>query len=247
MKKILVFLVFWCIFASTFSFAESTALALPDVSALSVEQLKELKENINARLVDLGELYDDIKKGDQGENVLLLQKRLAELDYLTGEQSGTWDKDSIAAMKEYEKVTGEKKPDGNASAAEQQVVFSNDAMPKPTPAPTPTPDPRALYGKFDFKSVSRNPEDYISDKVKISGRVVQVMGSRSEGYIVRLATKGRYDNIIYCVILAENAPSYNILEDDKITIFAVLAGEHTYETTMGAEITLPLVRVDFVE
>lgn len=253
MKKIISLLLLVCLFLASFAIAENTVSPetslspLPDVSTLTVDQLKELKASINERLLALGELYEDIKSGSQGENVSLLQERLIDLGYYEGEASGTWDKASIAAMKDYEKAVGVKKPDGNASIAEQEALFAEDAMPKPTPAPTPTPDPRSLYGKFDFKSVSRNPEDFKGDKVKISGRVVQVMGSRDEGYIIRLATKGRYDNIVYCMIPSENTPDYNILDEDKITIFAVLAGDHTYTTTMGASITLPLVYVDFVE
>ncbi len=253
MKKLLsILLVLFVLWASS-ALAQENTTTLPDVSSLSVSELKELKNQINERLIALGELYEAIGKKASGENVSLLQKRLKELGYLNGEASGTWDKVSIAAMKDYEKAVGVKKSDGLASVAEQEAIFSANAQPKPTPEPTATPKPTPTankkkgYGTFSYKSVSRNPEEYIGDKVKISGYVLQVMGNRTDGYDIRLATKGRYDNIVYIYILPENAPDYNILEDDKLILYATLAGDYMYTSTLGAEITLPLASADIVE
>jgi peptidoglycan hydrolase-like protein with peptidoglycan-binding domain len=242
MKKSLIasLLIILLLFTS-FSFAAGEESSLPDISALSADQLKELKEEINEQLIAMGEMYEDIKKGSSGENVLLLQKRLVELGYLETEPTGKWDAASIAAMKVYEKTTGQKKPNGLASIAEQEAIFSDNAPSKPAPTPTPI-----AYGKFNYTKVSRNPEDYEGDKVKISGYVCQVMGTRSDGYTLRLATKGHYDNIILVVVASENTPDSNILEDDKITVYATLDGEYTYTSTFGQEITLPLADADSV-
>lgn len=150
-------------------------------------------------------------------------------------------------MKAYEKATGVKKPNGVASIAEQEAIFADDALPKPTPEPTATPDPKKQYAKFDYKSVSRNPENYEGEKVKISGRILQVLGSRTEGYDLRLATKGHYDNVVYVYISEDATPDYNLLEDDDIVVYAELEGDYTYTSTMGQEITLPLAYADFVE
>lgn len=247
MKRAFAVLLVLCALFATVAFAQESPAPLPDISTLDAAQLKDLKAAINERLVALGELYEDIGKDAQGENVLLLQKRLQELGYLTGSPTDTWDKAAMAAMKEYEQATGAKKPDGLATIAEQEALFAADAMVKPTPEPTATPDPTKQYGKFDFKSVSRNPENYIGNKVKITGYVLQVLGSRSEGFDIRLATKGHYDNVVYLYIAPDNTPAYNILEDDKITVYATLAGNYTYTSTMGAEITLPLANGDIVE
>lgn len=140
MRKILAGFLLVALLFGTCVFAES--YDLPDISDLTVAQLKELKENINARLVDLGELYDDIKKGSKGENVSLLQERLIDLGYLEGEPTGVWDNASIMAMKAYEKVMGIKKQDGAASAEEQKGVFSESAPSKPIPTPKVTPTPK---------------------------------------------------------------------------------------------------------
>ena len=220
---------------------------MPDIQALDGDQLKILKDSINERLIELGELYDNIKSGSKGENVRLLQERLAYLGYYTVAPTGTWDKASIAAMKAYEKAAGVKTPDGNATIAEQTAIFAANAVAKPTAKPTASPNPRTQYKKFDYKKVFRNPENFIGDKVKIPGTVVQVMGSRNEGYEIRLATRGKYNDVIYCVILPANTPDYNILDGDKITVYAVVLGDHSYTSTLGQVITLPLLSVDFME
>ena len=246
MKKLLIVLLALCVLMTAVAMAEETPAPLPDISTMDASQLKTLKTAINERLIALGEMYEDIGKGSQGENVTLLQERLKELGYLDGEPTNRWDKPAIDAMKAYEKATGAK-ADGLASASEQEAIFAADAMVKPTPEPTATPDPRTLYGKFDFKTVSRNPENYKGNKVKITGYVLQVLGSRSEGFDIRLATKGHYDNVVYIYILSDNTPDYNILEDDKLVVYATLDGDYTYTSTMGAEITLPLAMADSVE
>lgn len=42
------------------AFATETTSPLPDISTLNADQLKQLKEAINTRLTDLGELYEEI-------------------------------------------------------------------------------------------------------------------------------------------------------------------------------------------
>ena len=174
------------------------------------------------------------------------------LVYLTGPASGKWDGNSQKAFKEFEKAS-DFKQDGLASVTDQEAVFSDSAAvkptptPKPTPKPTPTPDPLDAYGKYDYKAVFRNPEQYLLSKVKVTGKVIQVLGSRSEGFTLRVATRGSWDNVIMVYIDSENAPSANILEDDKINIYGWVGDNYTYTSTMGGEITVPLVYADFVE
>ena len=110
--------------------------------------------------------------------------------------------------------------------------------PKSTPAPS--------YSALNYERVARMPEKCIDEKVKFSGIVIQVMGSREKGYDIRLATKDGYDDIVYLYIPPEAAPSINILEDDKITVKGTIKGDHAYTSIWGQEITLPLVYADSI-
>lgn len=113
---------------------------------------------------------------------------------------------------------------------------------KNTPKATPAPN----YSSLNYERVARMPEKCIDEKVKFSGIVIQVMGSREKGYDIRLATKDGYDDIVYLYIPPEAAPSINILEDDKITVKGTIKGDHAYTSIWGQEITLPLVHADSV-
>ena len=63
---------------------------------------------------------------------------------------------------------------------------------------------------------------------------------------IRLAVDGNYDNILlgeYDVSIV----SSRVLEDDYITIYGLSAGLITYESTLGASITIPSVSIDKID
>ena len=93
-----------------------------------------------------------------------------------------------------------------------------------------------------YKQLARTPEKYEGEKVKFSGKVLQV----SEGFlgdVIRLGVNGSYDNVLYL-----NVPlgitEERILEDDYITIYGVSQGIKTYTTVLGASMSIPQVDVD---
>lgn len=113
---------------------------------------------------------------------------------------------------------------------------AEENAPKSTPAPT--------YTSLNYERVARMPEKCIDQKVKFSGIVIQVMGSRVKGYDIRIATKDGYDDIVYLYIPPESAPNINILEGDKLTVKGTIKGDYAYTSIWGQEITLPLVHAD---
>lgn len=230
---------------------------VPDISQLTGDELLLLQSTVDTRLRDLGIYpYLELKKGEKSDEVLQLQARLAELNYFSNEPSGKYDDATVKAVKAFEKAN-DLKQNGVASIEEQQMIFDKNAVakptpspkptakPKPTPKPTPTPDPRKAYEKFDYKSVARQPDYHKGDLVKISGTIIQVLGSRTEGYQLRLATRKGYDDVIYVFVNFD--PGFNLLEDDKVTLYCAIAGSITYETVMGNELTIPAANCDILE
>ena len=118
---------------------------------------------------------------------------------------------------------------------------------KPTPSPTEVPLVDGKYELFSFNKAARMPDDYKNTNVYLNGEVVQVLGSRKEGYTLRVSTSGSYGDVILVYVRSSVAPSYNILDDDKLYIKGYSGGEYTYESTVGTEITVPLVYADYVE
>lgn len=96
-----------------------------------------------------------------------------------------------------------------------------------------------------YSQLARTPDDYEGEKVKFSGKVVQVMED-DDAVQIRLAVNNNYDTIVY----AEYDPyivDSRILEDDQITIMGTSSGIITYESTMGGNISIPSVLVDEIE
>lgn len=101
------------------------------------------------------------------------------------------------------------------------------------------------YETMPYKEVSRNPDNFLLKKMKISGRVVQVMEGSKENNL-RVATNGKYDDIV----LVGYEPSLmksRILEDDQVTIYGICLGVTSYETVLGAKITIPSMSADNIE
>ncbi len=63
---------------------------------------------------------------------------------------------------------------------------------------------------------------------------------------IRLAVGGDYDNILLGEYDSEIVSS-RVLEDDYITIYGISSGLITYESTLGASITIPGVLIDKID
>jgi hypothetical protein len=75
--------------------------------------------------------------------------------------------------------------------------------------------------------------------MKITGEVVQVIeGALLQTY--RIAQNGDYDNM-YLVIYKRPEGESRVLEDDTVTVYGVCSGDYTYESTLGANITVPAI------
>lgn len=97
-----------------------------------------------------------------------------------------------------------------------------------------------------FDQLARNPDDYEGQKVKFTGKVLQVIEGSGTKNQIRMSTKGNWDNVIYCEY-EKSIVSSRILEDDKITIYGRSAGLLSYESTGSGVITLPSIIIDKIE
>lgn len=96
-----------------------------------------------------------------------------------------------------------------------------------------------------YGQLARTPNDYIGEKVKFNGEVIQVLEGGGETQI-RLAVGGNYDTVIFCAY-DSSIVSSRVLEGDNITIMGLSNGLLTYESTMGGEITVPSVLIEKID
>lgn len=97
-----------------------------------------------------------------------------------------------------------------------------------------------------FENLARNPGEFTGEKVKFSGKVIQVMEGDTYNQM-RLAVNDDYDKVIYIEVAKDLMADGRILEDDYITVMGVSFGLLDYESTLGGQITVPAVIVDDFE
>lgn len=97
------------------------------------------------------------------------------------------------------------------------------------------------YPKASYEKVLRDPSEYRGDKLSIYGKVLQ----KSEGWgnvVLRVGTGGYgYYDKVFWVEYSTSDVSAKVIEDDYITVYGTCKGTHTYETVMGASVTIPAI------
>ncbi len=101
---------------------------------------------------------------------------------------------------------------------------------------------------IDYEDLARNPDEYTGELVKFTGEVIQVMESGSTGVMRVNVTKGSYGiytDTVY--VLYEVDSSNHVLEDDIVSFYGTSTGLYSYESIMGATITIPSVVAEIVD
>lgn len=225
MKKMFAMVLVLVLLGAQVVFAE-----IPDLTAYSDAELVELAEAVKAEQAARGTEAErqTLQKGSKGDDVKALQQRLIELNYLSGSADGDYGNKTKTAVELFQKEAG-LDATGIADPATQEALFADDA-------PVAT-----VYLDLDFKAISRDPNSYEGKNYKFTGKVVQVMEESMESYtyvVMRIATKGSYDDVVYVSYLRDNDEA-RILEDDRVTVYATCLGLYTYETVIGGSVTLP--------
>lgn len=96
-----------------------------------------------------------------------------------------------------------------------------------------------------YEQLARTPDEYEGEKVKFSGKVIQVVESSMDTYL-RLAVDGDYKNILYVEYFSEITDK-RILEDDYVTIKGQSMGLYTYKSTAGKLVTIPHIYISEIE
>ncbi|MBR4711454.1 MAG: hypothetical protein IKP10_05430 [Clostridia bacterium] len=95
-----------------------------------------------------------------------------------------------------------------------------------------------------YTSVERNPEQYKGKKIKVTGKVIQVMESGSNSVVLRVSESD--DKVWYVTYKRANGES-RILEDDRVTIYGECSGIVTYTTVWGSSVTVPGVNAVYID
>lgn len=101
------------------------------------------------------------------------------------------------------------------------------------------------YTAVSFADVARNPDDYMGQQLTFTGKVLQVVEGTDETDL-RIATDGGWDDVIFVGFDSDLLGGTRVLEDDSVTVYGTCLGQYTYESTLGAAISLPALYADQV-
>ena len=226
MKKVATLVLVVLLMLTTYAWATT-----PSVDNYTDEELAALLTSIQEELNNRGatvEEYTTLQVGSNGEEVRKLQARLIELNYLSGSADGAFGNMTRSAVELFQKEAG-MEVTGIADPEMQKALYAEDA-------------PVAkVYLELEFKAISRDPDAYTGKNYRFTGKVLQVMEEAGDGYTftaMRIATKNNYDDVVYVFYIRPDGEA-RILEDDRVTVYGMCEGLYSYETVMGATVTLP--------
>lgn len=221
--------------------SQSEVDAASDDNKKLIDQIKELESTNEKSIVKTKELEGKIKeleaKVKEAEPFFLLkeEERKAQVAELEKKEA------EAKAKKEAEAAAAKAKADAEAKAkadAEAKAVAEAKKLAEEK-------ERKGYDTGITYDQLARNPDDFFLEKVKFRGTVVQVM--EGDGITqIRLAVGDDYGQILLAEFDSSILDS-RILEDDTITIRGISSGLITYESTMGASISIPGVAVDQIE
>lgn len=190
----------------------------------SYQELQEQHSSISSELESVSSEYDAYKESMQeyeGLSLAEAESRKIEAESIVA---------ASAAAEEAARIA-----EAESIAAEEAAVAASIAA----------EEARGYETGITYNQLARTPDDYEGQKVKFSGKVVQVLESGNSVHI-RLAVNKNYDTILYGTYSSDIVSS-RILDDDIITVYGVSTGLKSYQSTLGATITIPEMKIDKID
>lgn len=152
-----------------------------------------------------------------------------------------------AAQSEIDKAAEEKRQEEERKKKEEEQKKAEEAAKKAEEERARAEKEAQGYETgITYDQLARYPDDYLGEKVKFSGKVLQVMND-GDSYQIRLAVDSNYDTVVLATFDKSAMTNGKILDDDIITIYGMSLGDYSYKAVMGNEITVPLISVDKID
>lgn len=101
------------------------------------------------------------------------------------------------------------------------------------------------YENVTYESLVRTPDNYIGKKIKVSGKVVQLL-EKDNKVNLRISVNGD-SNTKLLAIYDSKISKIRILENDNVTVAGTSGGIYTYDAKLGGTISIPSMLVDHIE
>lgn len=102
---------------------------------------------------------------------------------------------------------------------------------------------------FSYDELARNPDAYKGQQMRFRGKIIQIIDSSKNNIQMRIeVTEGRYtwDDVVLVDYTYKDGQS-KFLEDDIVTFYGIYGGTFSYESVLGATITVPLCFAEYID
>lgn len=124
------------------------------------------------------------------------------------------------------------------TATQEQVDSAKTALTDAISALQEKPKNPEDYQSIPYDDLARDPDAYKGQDIKITGNVLQVLEGNTETTL-RVATDGKYDDVVMVGFDPAILNGKRVLEDDSVTVCGTYIGIYKYESTLGATISVP--------
>lgn len=192
--------------------------------------MKSKNTELTNQISQLNSENDELKNG--------ASKQLT--DVKNAYEQNDWNKVIELAKALHEKYNGSEEDKQAQELANSSQQKLNEAA-----AAKAAEEAKGYETGITYDQLARTPDDYKGQKVKFSGKVIQVIEG-DNSISIRLAVNDDYDNILLGQY-SKTIVSSRVLEDDHITIYGSSVGTVSYKSTMGGTITIPGVSIDKID
>ena len=237
-----------------------------DIENMSLEELKtaytELeseKAQLESENIELKEQIEQLKAGTETEavepsteivgtqytdsaTVQIVQKALNDAGFDCGTPDGKAGEKTANALREFQKSKGI-----NVNGViTDELLEALGVADQVSEAAKQEAEKAEYSADYSYNTIARDAESYKGTKVKFRGKVLQEGDAGDSMRYIRFAVDSNYDTVMF-VTYTDDQVSVRILEDDVLTIYGSVMGNYSYETVMGATVTLPWIHSDMID
>ena len=174
--------------------------------------------------------------------VQIVQQALNDAGFDCGNPDGKAGAKTEAALREYQKSKGI-----NVNGVITDELLEAMGVADQVSEAAKQEAAKAEYSAdYSYNTIARDSESYKDTKVKYRGKVLQEGDSGQGLHYIRFAVDSNYDTVLFVTYDAGQVTG-RILEDDILTIYGTVVGDYSYETVMGATVTLPWIHADIID
>ena len=174
--------------------------------------------------------------------VQIVQQALNDAGFDCGNPDGKAGAKTEAALREYQKSKGI-----NVNGViTDELLEAMEVADQVSEAAKQEAAKAEYSADYSYNTIARDSESYKDIKVKYRGKVLQEGDAGGGLHYIRFAVDSNYDTVLFVTYDADKV-SGRILDDDILTIYGTVVGDYSYETVMGATITLPWIHGDIID